>query len=409
MNKNNKKILFAFTLVELLIVIAILAILAAAVVIVINPGEMMAEARDAERISSIESLKKSIDLFVLDNPGVSLGTSQVISISIPDTSGTCTNITGLPTLPTGWSYRCVIAANLKNIDSTGWLPINLTLIKGGSPIPYLPIDPQNDQTATKYYQYIPGSTSGSYELTTLMESEKQAKIAGKDGGIDPGRLETGSNVSLWKTASGLSIYWGMNEGSGSSVSDLSGNGNAGNITGGYSWVPGVNGSAISFDGVSGSLAAITGNPLLNGKNFTIYGWFKPNPNGKYQFLWHKRRPNLLITPSANVFGFELEDAGGAKSVSISTSISNKWYFLAEVLQGSRFTCYVFDQNGLVGTGERNDLGAIVLSDGNTFNVSQTGWWGGGEDSPYRGLADEVAVYTRALSVSEIRAIYNATK
>ncbi|MDD4819148.1 MAG: prepilin-type N-terminal cleavage/methylation domain-containing protein, partial [Candidatus Colwellbacteria bacterium] len=39
----NKKT--AFTLVELLIVIAILAVLAAAVVIVLNPAELLAQAR----------------------------------------------------------------------------------------------------------------------------------------------------------------------------------------------------------------------------------------------------------------------------------------------------------------------------------------------------------------------------
>jgi prepilin-type N-terminal cleavage/methylation domain-containing protein len=39
-----------FTLIELLIVIAILAILATAVVLVLNPAQILAQARDAQRI-----------------------------------------------------------------------------------------------------------------------------------------------------------------------------------------------------------------------------------------------------------------------------------------------------------------------------------------------------------------------
>ncbi len=125
----------AFTLVELLIVIAILAILAAAVVVVLNPAEMMMQARDAERISSVKSIKDSIDIAIVDNPSLSLGNSFVVSVSLPDISPTCANLTGLPVLPTGWNYRCVTATNLRNTDGTGWIPVNLNVIKGGSPIP----------------------------------------------------------------------------------------------------------------------------------------------------------------------------------------------------------------------------------------------------------------------------------
>ena len=58
----------SFTLVELLIVIAILAVLAAAVVIVLNPAELLAQARDSQRITDMKTLKDSIDIWVVDNP-----------------------------------------------------------------------------------------------------------------------------------------------------------------------------------------------------------------------------------------------------------------------------------------------------------------------------------------------------
>ena len=64
----------SFTLVELLIVIAILAVLAAAVVIVLNPAELLAQARDSQRLSDISTLKNAVDLMIVDDPSASLGT-----------------------------------------------------------------------------------------------------------------------------------------------------------------------------------------------------------------------------------------------------------------------------------------------------------------------------------------------
>ena len=51
-----------FTLVELLIVIAVLAILIAAVVIVLNPGEILAQARDSQRLNDLNTLKSALGL-----------------------------------------------------------------------------------------------------------------------------------------------------------------------------------------------------------------------------------------------------------------------------------------------------------------------------------------------------------
>ena len=42
-----------FTLIELLVVIAILAVLATAVVLVLNPAELLKQGRDSTRISDL--------------------------------------------------------------------------------------------------------------------------------------------------------------------------------------------------------------------------------------------------------------------------------------------------------------------------------------------------------------------
>ncbi|MFA7202011.1 MAG: type II secretion system protein, partial [Candidatus Paceibacterota bacterium] len=48
----------SFTLIELLIVIGILAILTAAVVIVLNPTELLKQGRDSTRMTDLASLSK---------------------------------------------------------------------------------------------------------------------------------------------------------------------------------------------------------------------------------------------------------------------------------------------------------------------------------------------------------------
>jgi len=57
MNSNSKK---SFTLVELMIVIAILAILSAIVIFALNPSEMFRKNRDSRRMADLQTLNKAI-------------------------------------------------------------------------------------------------------------------------------------------------------------------------------------------------------------------------------------------------------------------------------------------------------------------------------------------------------------
>ena len=62
MQKNVQK--KGFTLIELLIVIGILAILIAAVVVVLNPAQLLKQARDSQRMSDVGSLESAINLYL---------------------------------------------------------------------------------------------------------------------------------------------------------------------------------------------------------------------------------------------------------------------------------------------------------------------------------------------------------
>ncbi len=182
----------SFTLIELLVVIAILAILSVTVVFVLNPADLIRQARDTNRLTDLNNVNKALGFFQVANPGSFQGTSTVIYVSIPDTTSTCANL-GLPTLPSGYSYHCVSTSTLVSINGTGWIPANLSAITYGSIIAKLPIDPINTTSSNQYYSYIPG---GSWELNGVFESEKYRTDPKKSKEGLPGVISIGSNLSL---------------------------------------------------------------------------------------------------------------------------------------------------------------------------------------------------------------------
>ena len=396
----------SFTLVELLIVIAILAILAAAVVIVINPGEMMAQARDAERISSIESLKKSIDLFVLDNPSASLGTSQTVYLSLPDaSSSTCGSISGLPSLPSGWSYHCVTAANLRKTDSTGWVPLNFGNIYGGFPVSSLPIDPINSASEGKYYTYVMG---GSYELTALMEAEKtSASIS--DGGSLPGVLEAGTDLSLTPPTrdKGLVGYWTFDEGSGTSIRDSSGKGNNGTTYNNPAWVTGKQSNALSFDGVDDYVSYGAPSSLDLTNSMTISAWVNPQDiTAPYHHIVSKGESGSTVAMQyiLIVMGdkprFLISNGSSSNSVQGPAVSVGSWYHIVGALTSTQLKLWV---NGVAITPVSRTINPA--SNGKKVIVGTNG--AGGET--FGGIIDDVRIYNRALSDAEVKVIYDATK
>ncbi|MDE2144769.1 MAG: carbohydrate binding domain-containing protein [Patescibacteria group bacterium] len=188
----------SFTLIELLIVIAIIGILASALVLILNPSQLLSQSRDSSRIQEMGSLNSAISMYLSEGNSI-LGQTDTVYVSIPDptlgagATSTCSSL-GLPTLPTNWSYECVSTSSLRNTNGTGWLPVNFQNVSSGSPIPELPIDPINATSTYEYYMYV---TSGSsYQLSAFLESTKYQSTAINSGSGNPYLYETGTGMSL---------------------------------------------------------------------------------------------------------------------------------------------------------------------------------------------------------------------
>ncbi|HLB61016.1 MAG TPA: type II secretion system protein [Patescibacteria group bacterium] len=83
--KNFQK---AFTLVELLVVIGILAILTAVVLVAVNPARQLQQARDTERRAEINAILSAITAYIADPDNLG---------AVPSTGGT---IDTCPTMST---------------------------------------------------------------------------------------------------------------------------------------------------------------------------------------------------------------------------------------------------------------------------------------------------------------------
>ena len=173
-----------FTLIELLIVIAILAILATTVVTVLNPAQMLAEARDSQRMSDLNIIRKAVALFfttATDTSSFAAGPRCTATTTCPFSS--CT-------VP--------LPGDVKKVDASGWVVANLTKSSGGSPLAVLPIDPVNAVASSSQYCYKGDTANKTFELDCTLESLKYSpKMASSsDGGDNDLYYEIGTDPGL---------------------------------------------------------------------------------------------------------------------------------------------------------------------------------------------------------------------
>jgi len=112
--KNIKRNVQAgFTLLEVLLVVAIIAILAGIVIVAINPGKNLGDARNANRSADVNTIINGIYQYELDNNGASppIG-SRTGAVAITttateicnSTASTCTGLVDLNVLSTNGKY-----------------------------------------------------------------------------------------------------------------------------------------------------------------------------------------------------------------------------------------------------------------------------------------------------------------
>jgi prepilin-type N-terminal cleavage/methylation domain-containing protein len=117
MNTNTKRASKGFTLLEILLVIAAIGILAAIVLVAVNPNRQLAQARNAQRRADINTIYKAIEQYLIDTGSYPSGiTTTLKDICINGNTTNCVDLgvivpdylAGIPVEPAGGAYRVSI-------------------------------------------------------------------------------------------------------------------------------------------------------------------------------------------------------------------------------------------------------------------------------------------------------------
>jgi prepilin-type N-terminal cleavage/methylation domain-containing protein len=148
--QRAKRIQKGFTLLEILLVIAAIGLLAAIILVAINPNRQLAQVRNAERRSEVNTIYKALEQYLIDKGSYPTGiTTSIQDICINGNTTNCVNlgvlvpdyIAAIPIDPGGGAYRVVIntsnnrvsiyASNAElgqgiGINDRPWTPANIS-------------------------------------------------------------------------------------------------------------------------------------------------------------------------------------------------------------------------------------------------------------------------------------------
>ncbi|MGD2094745.1 MAG: discoidin domain-containing protein [Phycisphaerales bacterium] len=201
----------------------------------------------------------------------------------------------------------------------------------------------------------------------------------------------------------LVAYWSFDEGSGTTAYDLTGNGNDGVFVGDPQWVAGKYGGALEFNG-DDYLNCGNGPSLQIRDEITIVFWFQVEAfqNDWEAFLAKSdsayRASRSATTGNATHMGLSGTSVGNGNGYfdASVTVTDGQWHHWAGVYDGTEARVYI---DGVLDTTSAG-TGQISLSSSDLYIGENSGATG----RLLHGILDDVAIYSRALSLEEIQTI-----
>lgn len=198
---------------------------------------------------------------------------------------------------------------------------------------------------------------------------------------------------------GLVAYWPLDEGSGKTATDVTGNGHNGTFFDSPKWVPGKFGMALEFDGQNDRVVIKDDEALDITKHLTLMAWFNPNDSLNSRRLMVKNNSIFVIFDFGNKDSIELLVKPENTFVESKTTDwkVGTWYHFAGTFDGKKMVVYI---NGKRENETPNNV-PIAPSD--------LEFWIGGDDfgrptDHFPGKIDEVRLYKKTLTEAEIQKV-----
>lgn len=442
-NFSRKNRIYGFTLVELIVVITILSILGTIGFISIQGYS--SSARDSTRISNLINLQKGLTLFQVvgwNYPMPETPLSITASGTVIEYQGFAKDqVAGIAKL-SAWSTQDPLDPSIYTTYATNANQTKMQLMNfledGSKVTAFLPETFGIEDAYAGSTSYTTRSPMTKWDnigillgTGTSLNQPVQELLTGSFTGIDVVNTSTGYSMYITKTqqfsgtgitlkasivGDGLVGYWNFDEGAGTTAYDRSGKGNHGTLSGTLttSWTGGKVWDSLYFNGSDNFVEALDSDSLrIWWNNISISAWIKSASSVNYRTVvskWYHLADggySLRLTRDTEpikaftVFNNGITEWNSAGSYNNITN--DVWYYIVWTRTASKNCLYV---NGV--------LDACIASEGNLTTNSFPLRIGRlstsvGMNEYFSGSIDEVRVYNRTLSDTEILSLYNITK
>ena len=204
---------------------------------------------------------------------------------------------------------------------------------------------------------------------------------------------------------GLVGFWNLNEGTGTTANDSSGNGNTGTISGATWTASGKYRNALRFDGVNDQVSIANPSFFSFGStDFTICAWIKPaeltGSASQYAVGTYNSSSTTywLLGTRYDQYYFTAQNSSGSKfNLRGSSASLDEWTHLCITRNDSNFSLW---ENGVYINSTSESIGSLS-SPSNVYMGTR-----GDAGSYFNGTIDEVKIYGKALSETQITGLYD---
>ncbi len=210
--------------------------------------------------------------------------------------------------------------------------------------------------------------------------------------------------------------WLFDEGNGDEIKDFTGKGNDGELNDGVEWVDGKFGTALMFDGQTGTVEINTPVNLVD-PDFTIMLWVNPGDTqarDHCDILSNHGEPpgaGYCIEQNGsdtNKFYFDFNAEGTWQSgwnipgAPLTQMEADTWQHFAVVRKANVLTHYLNGEE----TESKDDISeAAVTESPKNLLLSNFGW--GTIERQFNGIMDDLAIFNEALTVNDIKSVMNS--